>query len=88
MQAHPTPGKPYIEEYLPGVAEDMAQVIRTDATSSVPAGNYSNVLITKNTNPLDPSLTEHKSYAPGVGLVYENKYVSGVQEIMQLVKVA
>jgi hypothetical protein len=88
MQASPKPGKPYIEEYLPGVAEDMAKVVKTNATSNVPAGNYKNVLVTLNTNPLDPSLTEHKYYAPGVGLVYENKFVSGVQEIMKLVKSA
>jgi len=88
MQANPIPGAPYIEEYLPGVAEDHAQVVKSTSSISVPTGHYTNVVITRNTNPLDPSLIEHKSYAPGVGLVYETKHYGGSHmEVMQLVKV-
>lgn len=88
MQAAPAPGSPYIEEYLPGVAEDTAQVVKSSASISVPAGSYTNVVITKNTNPLDPSLTEHKFYAPAVGMVFETKHYGGSHvEIMRLVKV-
>ncbi len=88
MQAAPTPGPSYIEEYLPGVAEDHAQVVKTSASISVPTGSYTNVVITRNTNPLDPSLLEHKFYASGVGMVYETKHYGGSHmEIMRLVKV-
>jgi hypothetical protein len=86
MQANTKPGKPYIEEYLPGVAEDTAQIVKDNASKKVTSGTYTNVIITHNTNPLDPSLTEQKYYAPGVGLIYENKFVSGVQEVMQLAR--
>lgn len=88
MKANPQPGPAYIEEYLPGVAEDHAQVVRTTASVTGPTGTYHNVLVTKNTNPLDPSLLEHKYYASGVGLVYEVKAYGGSHmEIMRLVKV-
>lgn len=88
MLAAPTPGAPYVEEYLPGVAEDHAQVVKSSESITVPTGSYTNVIITRNTNPLDPSLIEHKFYAPGVGMVYETKHYGGSHmEIMRLVKV-
>ncbi len=88
MQAAPTPGAPYVEEYLPGVAEDHAQVLKSTASITVPTGSYKNVVITKNTNPIDPSLVEHKWYAPGIGMVYEvKKYGGSHMEIEHLVKV-
>lgn len=86
MKASPQPGPVYIEEYRPGVAEDMAQVIRSTATLTGPTGSYSNVVVTRNTNPLDPTLLEHKYYAAGVGMVYEVKaYGASNMEIMKLV---
>ncbi|MGH2597309.1 MAG: hypothetical protein ACRDH7_15300 [Actinomycetota bacterium] len=88
MLAAPTVGAPYVEEYLPGVAEDHAQVVKSGVSITVPTGSYKNVIITKNTNPLDPSLLEHKFYAPGVGMVYETKHYGGSHmEIMRLVRV-
>ena len=89
MQAAPATGPAYIEEFLPGVAEDMAQVVKAAATINVPTGSYKTVVVTRNTNPLDPSLIEHKWYAPGVGMVYEvKKYGGSHMEIMKLVNVS
>ena len=34
---------------------------------------YSNVLLTKEWTSLEPNSIEHKSYAPGVGLITEEK---------------
>ena len=89
MQASPTTGPQYIEEYLPGVAEDMAQITSTTKSYTVPAGSFQNVVVTENRNPLDPSLIEHKWYAPGVGLIYETKHYAGNHtEVMRLSKVS
>ncbi len=71
------------------MAEDMAQVVKAAATINVPTGSYKTVVVTRNTNPLDPSLIEHKWYAPGVGMGYEvKKYGGSHMEIMKLVNVS
>jgi len=73
MRAHPGGGDTYFQEFAPGVAQDMAMVIGTGRTVTVPFGTYSNVLLTKEWTPLEPSSVEHKSYAPGIGLILEEK---------------
>lgn len=69
MFAHPTVGKTYRQELLLGEAEDVAQVLALDKNVTVPAGNYSNCLYTKDFTPLDPGVSERKYYAPGIGNV-------------------
>jgi hypothetical protein len=87
MPAHPAPGAPYREEYRPGVAEDVAKVIRADATVHVPVGTYHHVVVTENTDQLDPAKLEHKFYASGVGQVYLNGVVNGHHEIVRLTQI-
>ena len=69
MLANPQPGESYRQEYLEGEAEDMAKVLRLNASAAVPHGEYDNCLETKEWTPLSPGENEHKYYAPGVGLV-------------------
>jgi hypothetical protein len=69
MPAHPTLGDPYRQEYYRGQAEDMAQVLSLTESASVPYGDYTNLLMTKEWSPLDPAVVEHKYYAPGIGFV-------------------
>jgi hypothetical protein len=69
MLADPQPGVSYRQEFLAGVAEDMAKVLRLNADVSVPYGNLEDCLETKEWSPLEPGAIEHKFYAPGVGLV-------------------
>jgi hypothetical protein len=69
MPARPHPGQHYRQEYLAGQAEDRARVLARNARVQVPAGRYRHVVITEDTTPLEPTLVERKSYAPGVGLV-------------------
>jgi hypothetical protein len=71
MKARPKPGGPYRQEYFKGQAEDYAQVLSTQASVTVPAGTYRDVVKTKDFTPLEPKLLEHKYYAPGVGVVRE-----------------
>ena len=61
----------YRQEYQPGAAEDMAQIIADDGSASVPAGEFEDVIRTRDWTPLEPDVVEEKTYARGVGLVHE-----------------
>jgi hypothetical protein len=63
----------YRQEFLPGEAEDMGQVIEVGAAVDVPAGSYDDVVRTRDWTPIEPEVVEHKAYAPGVGWVHESK---------------
>lgn len=76
---------PYRQEYYPGQAEDMAEVLDATETVSTPTGSYTELLRTLETTPLEPAVREHKYYARGVGLVQAVDLVSG--EVLQLVEV-
>lgn len=69
VPAEPTAGMTYRQEYLRGEAEDNGAVLSTDELATVTAGSYRNVLLTKDTTPLEPDLLEYKLYAKGVGPV-------------------
>jgi len=88
MPAHPTTGgSPYRQEYRPGVAEDIAQVVNKSASVTTPAGTYSPAVVTHDTDPLNPTKNEHKSYGKGAGLVKTVGFVNGHHEQSQLVSV-
>jgi hypothetical protein len=69
MPARPRPGLQYRQELAPGEAEDTARVLSVDERAEVPEGRYERVLLTKDWNPLAPTVLEYKLYARGVGLV-------------------
>lgn len=69
MQADPQPGESYRQEFFEGEAEDMAKVLRLNASVSVPYGDFEDCLETKEWTPLELGHIEQKFYAPGVGLV-------------------
>ena len=71
MEAEPWVGDSYRQEYYPGHAEDMAEVLRLADTVAVPHGTFTDVLVTKEWTPLEPGDEEEAYYAPGVGLVLE-----------------
>ncbi len=78
MPAHPTEGKAYRQEYQKGEAEDMAQVLHVGAgPEKVKAGSYDKLVVTKEWNPLEPDVIEQKTYAPGVGVILEEKVAGG-----------
>ena len=72
MPAHPTVGVEYDQEFAPGVAQDHAKIIATGQSLSVPAGMFTDTIETEETTPLEPGVTEHKAYAPGVGTAVDN----------------
>ncbi|MCB9516729.1 MAG: hypothetical protein R3C71_11110 [Candidatus Krumholzibacteriia bacterium] len=67
----PEPGVAYRQEYYACEAEDMAEVVGLGRSVTVPAGSYENCLETREYSPLEAGVSEHKFYAPGVGLVLE-----------------
>jgi hypothetical protein len=86
MPADPVPGLQYRQEYYAGHAEDKAKVVATDEQAEVPFGHFTNTLMTKDVNPLDPKVNEFKFYAKGVGPVLAVA-VSGGTDREELVKV-
>ncbi|MEK6374024.1 MAG: hypothetical protein AABO58_15160 [Acidobacteriota bacterium] len=70
MPGQPQPGTPYRQEYGPGAAEDMGQIVALNETVKVPAGTFTGCVKTKEWSLLE-SGHEYKWYAKGVGLVKE-----------------
>ncbi|UCD97983.1 MAG: hypothetical protein JSV42_13605 [Chloroflexota bacterium] len=71
MPGDPAIGMKYYQEIAPDVAMDRAEVIRVDDTISTPAGDFSNVLLTKEGTALNLLEREFKTYAPGIGLIQD-----------------
>ena len=71
MKARPKVGASYRQEYYPGQAEDMGEVVEVNDAAVVPYGSYTGVLVTREWTPLEPGAEEYKYYAPGVGLILE-----------------
>jgi hypothetical protein len=90
MPADPKVGDSYRQEYYKGEAEDMAEVISLDGAAlneavSTPYDSFSeDILVTKDWNPLEPNILEHKYYAPGIGLIGETK-ITGPAEKIELI---
>ena len=71
MEAQPVVGHIYRQEYCKGEAEDMAEVLSTNASADVPYGAFTGCVQTREWTPLASGQEEHKYYAHGVGTVLE-----------------
>jgi hypothetical protein len=71
MPGEPLVGMKYYQEIAPGVAMDRAEVISIDETFSTPAGEFTDVLVTKEGTALNLLEKEFKTYAPGIGLIQD-----------------
>ena len=80
MEADPQLGDVYRQEYYAGNAEDMAKVIDTDASLTVPFGSYNHALVTSEWTPLEKGVVEQKYYARGVGNVRTVMVKGGSEE--------
>jgi hypothetical protein len=69
VPADPVDDMKYRQEYYAGEAEDNGEVLSVGEQVEVPAGHYTDALLTKDTNALEPKVLEFKLYAPGVGPV-------------------
>ena len=86
MPAAPSVGLAYTQEHYAGEAEDKGKVLALGEQLSVPAGSYDEVLVTEDWTPLEPKVREQKSYAPGVGVVFE-EIVRGGEGVLRLVEI-
>lgn len=73
----------FYNEVAPKTAMDRAEIVGVSVTFKTPAGEFKNCLKIEETTPLEPGNTEHKHYAPGIGLVQDGslklvKYGTGV----------
>src|SRR5215813_12940401 len=84
MEADPRTGDTYQQEFLSGVAEDMATVLASNKTVNVPLGTFKGCLQTKEFTPLEPGAVDYKYYAPGVGFI-RSVAVKGGKERLELV---
>lgn len=85
MPAEPEAGTGYRQEYLADEAEDEAVVLSTDEMVEVPVGGFTDVLLTRDTNPLEPDVSELKFYARGIGqvLVIQTSGGSAREELVE-----
>ena len=74
----------YRQEYYAGEAEDEARVLSLDEQAGVPFGHFTDVLMTKEVNPLEPRHGEYKFYARGVGPVLELTASGGTDRVSLL----
>jgi hypothetical protein len=81
MLADPEVGDAYRQEYFEGEAEDMGEVLEVGTTVEIALGSYDDVVVTEDWNPLEPDVIEHKSYAPGIGVIREEKVAGGAGTI-------
>jgi len=84
LPANPKPGLTYRQEYYAGQAEDRGEVVSVDEQAEPPFGHFTQVLMTKDTNPLEPKVLEFKFFGRGVGPL-STVGVSGGSKIEELV---
>ncbi len=87
LPARPRPGMRFRQEQYAGHAQDRAEVVSLREQVEVPVGYFrrGRVLMTRETNPLEPKVLEYKFYARGVGPVLAIG-VSGTDDREELVR--
>ena len=75
--AAPVVGTTFRQEFLLGEAEDVATILAIDETVTIGYGTFDHCVQTEDFTPLEPDVSEHKFYAPGVGVVLEVDLESG-----------
>jgi len=75
-------GKPYIQEYYKGQAEDMGKVLSFSEKVTFPYGFFDNAVQTFDYSQLDLDLPEHKYYVRGIGLVKSVDLLPGEEEAL------
>jgi hypothetical protein len=85
MPAHPKPGPAFYQEFRPGVAEDKGRVLKVGQTVRTKAKTYHDAIVIRDSNPLDPTLVQHKWYVPDVGVVKSIRTGSSHTETSELI---
>jgi hypothetical protein len=69
LPARPKVGMRYRQEFYRGEAEDNGEILALGHMVDVPYGHLDDLLVTVDTNALEPEVLEYKMYAPGLGPV-------------------
>ena len=64
-------GLKYYQELAKGIDEGRAEIVGFDYVIDTPAGEFQQVLKTKESTPLEPGEKEYKFYATGIGLIQD-----------------
>ena len=86
MQAQPTLGRQFRQEWSKGQAEDTFKAIGLDAAITVPYGAFQHALRTAETTALEPGVLDNKLYVKGIGEVVETA-IKGPLERLTLVEI-
>lgn len=87
MLAYPQVGDVYRQEVAWGDAEDVAEVLDTAGSESVPVASCSgDCVVTRDYSALEPGIYEHKFYAPGIGLILEVDMEGNRVELVELIQ--
>ncbi len=77
MPGEPSVGDAFRQEYYPGEAEDMAEILEVGVARSIAFGEFDDVVVMGHWTPLEPEVIEEKWFASGVGMIYEAKTAGG-----------
>lgn len=86
MQAHPTKGRMFRQEYSVGNAEDVFAVVGKNASITVPYGAFQHAIRSQEATILETEVLDNKFYVRGIGQVQELS-VKGPVEKLSLVDV-
>ncbi len=70
-------GVPYRQEFYVDEAEDVGEIIQTDASVEVGGIAYTDVVVIREWNLLEPGVFENKYFAPGIGVILEEVVEGG-----------
>lgn len=73
--------EPYRQEFYPGEAEDVGEIVEVGATLTVRGTTYADVVVVREWNLLEPGVFENKYFAPGIGVVRELVVEGGSGEV-------
>ncbi|WP_165985338.1 hypothetical protein [Streptomyces sp. YIM 98790] len=76
MPADPQPGTVYPTRDTALYAETV-EVVSVDESVEVPHGSFRDVVVTEETDPLNPEAVHHRHYAEGLGLVLREQVEGG-----------
>lgn len=68
-------GLRFYQEQAPGVGMDRAEIAAIGERVTTPAGTFDKCVHVRETSALEKGTTEHKWYAPGVGLVKDSEFL-------------
>ena len=87
MAAEPAVGMRWRQQHAAGRNADRSEVLSTEERVSVPLRQLNDVVMIRETTPLEPRALEYKLYAPGVGLAMTVE-ISGGSERVELMRYA